>query len=731
METSFAKSGINSFFRRRPEAGFFDFPQRNFPNENRENTKKKNFPADAISVLCVLCVLCALLRLLRRLLDCFNQVPFQQSQAKSTLAGLKSLVELYSFTDSAIDSGAPYNLKVDLRALISAMEAKVDANSYSNDYAFQKDVMDAFNPLNDAHTLYVAPNGYRCFLIRPFNIEAAVSGSDMQYTLREGPLGAQTKQVWSQIFGVDISPFQDKVVTAVNDMSVTDHIMGVAEHFISTYKDHGVRYNAALRGRWSQTLLSMFPLTDPHLDYGMKLEFADGTSVTLSNAAFCSGGISSTSGLLSKNKASGVANIDEVDKKMMLDHAERQHLLTRGVDIYKEMKKDFDTEMMAARVNTQPSAAAREAVNTAARQSTIVAHDLRPAKAAIGKEIHSLKGLRVPTARLPASFDAQYLKIVQKTYSYDTVYMVYNDTRNPVHYVLKLESFAPDDEDDSIRVIQALIGDAQKNGVEHLILDMAYNGGGIICMSDLLLALLVEDWQSLASNAPGLSYGIYDFRQSPTTDAIRGAPSLNRLFTAYTTYIDIDTKKVYTNDSFYGPIQRTRSGHTSPYTRQAYFPSECIDYPSASFRPIKYYFKHMTVLTDGTCGSACALFASQLQSFGYAKVVSYGGPLKRTVPLSTASFAGGNVLDYGTVAYYAYFYGNNAKGLPPMFTSSAMARFNFNEYYEFNDLNVPREFLKRPADVHLDYYATMFNDDLTTAAGKANTAALYAAVIAI
>lgn len=666
-----------------------------------------------------------------RLLDCFNQVPFQQSEAKATVAALKSLSELYSFTDIASNSGAPYELTTDLRKLVAAMETKVNANSYTNDYAFQKDVMDAFNPLNDAHTLYVGPGGYRCFMLRPFNIEASISNNAMQYTLREGPLGANTKSVWSQIFGTDISAHVNKVVTSINDMTPTDHVMGVAEHFISTYKDHGVRFNAALRGRWSQTLLSMFPLTDAHLDYGMKLTFADGTSATVPNAAFCSGGIASTSALLGKNKASAVASVDSIDKKMMMDHAERQRLLVRGMDVYKEMERYFEAAIDEARLSVVPSHIAHNLVDYAVRPQAVKANDMRPIKRALGNEFHSLKNLNVPASQLPANFDASNLHIIEQSQAADTFFMIYNGTGITTHYVLKLTSFAPENEDETIQIIQNMLTHAQKAKAENLILDMAYNGGGIICLSDLLLAMLVENWGSLASNAPGLSYGIYDFRQSPSSNAIRGSPSLNRLFTAYTTYIDLDSKKVYNNASFYNPISRSRGGYTSQYTQQAYFPAECINYPTASFKPVKYYFKKLTVLTDGTCGSACALFASQLQANNYAKVVSYGGPLGRSVPLSTASFAGGNVLEYNTVSLYAYYYGSGAKGLPPMFTSSAQARFNFNEYYEHIDLTTPREFLKRPADVHLDYYATLFNDDLATPAGVANTAALYGLVSAV
>ena len=664
-------------------------------------------------------------------------MPFQASQAAATVSSLKSLIDLYSFTDMSANSGMPYDLKVDLRRLVADIDNKVKANAYSNDYAFQTDVMNAFNPLFDAHTLYRAPAGYQCFLIRPFNIEASVSGSSMQYTLRPGPFGLNTPDMWKSVFNVDIKPYENQVVTAINGVSPTDHVMGVAQSFISTYKDQGVRYNAALRGRWAQTILSMFPITDPKLDFQMTLTLANGQTVTVPNAAFCGGGgITSTDGLLGKNKGDGelLTRLRAMSPEQAIQEAKEKRIMLQGLDIYQEQRALFEEAVRSSNLQIVPvtSFERRRGAEGFQPGQEVTAYDYRFAKRALGREFHTTEGIHIPVSKLPANFDASNLHIIKASKSMDTVFMKYNDSVHPDTYILRLTTFAPADQAQTLDVIQTLIRAGQQNNVKHLIMDVAHNGGGIICLSDLLLALLVPDWVSLKPGvSPAVPYGIYDFRQSASTDAIRANSVLNSIFTKYGGYMDLETEKVYTNASFYNPIQRTRGGYTSPYTQQAYFPAECIGYPGGSFQAIPYYFPKIDVLTDGTCGSACALFASQLQSYNYARVVSYGGPLGRKIPLSTASFAGGNVLEYGTVALYAAIYGNGQKGLPPMMSSSALARFNFNEYYEYNELSVPREFLKRPADIHLDYYATLYNDDLTTPLGLANTAALYSTVIAL
>lgn len=640
----------------------------------------------------------------------------------ATLDGMDSLADLYSFTDMARDSGAPYNIKVDLRGNLAQFRQKLNSGGYTSDYAFQTDLMNMMNPLFDAHTLYRAPSGYQCFMLRPFNIEAGIQNGQMSYTLRTGPLGASGNNIWQSVFGVNPTPYVDQVVTAINGKPVTQHVDTVARNFISTYKDEGVRFNAALRGRWSQTILSMFPITDSNLDFTSTYTMANGQTVTIPNAGFCNPAPGSTNGILGRNAgSSSKRSIDSLPADPMF--------LVSAMDIHKE-----HDQLLADAVAGIPAsflrhnARAAETVAAAPVPQTITIKDYTGIHAAMGPEFHDLTQFNVPTRQIPANFNANNLRVVLGSKANDTFFMKYNDGVNPPTWIFKLTTFAPGDATDTLNVLNALLTDAQANKGTHLIADVAYNGGGIICLSDLILAMLVPEWRTLSGPHQGSTpFGTYDYKQSKTALAIRSVSNLNSLFTSYSNYLDRSTEKPVT-ESFYNPIPRTRAGTTSNYTQQALFPSACVNYPGGGFRAVPFFFKSVTVLTDGTCGSACALFASQLQSNKKATVVSYGGIVGRTVPLSTASFAGGNVLEYGTVATYAYFYGGRTAGLPPMMTSTAAARFNFNEYYEDNDLSTPREFLKRPADHHLDFYATFFASNPWTPLGLANNAALYGAV---
>lgn len=649
---------------------------------------------------------------------------------------MSKLVDLYSFTDIAVNSGAPYNIQVDLQALLAQISKKVISGAYSSDYDFQVDLMNMMNPLFDAHTLYRAPNGYSCFFLRPFNIEASQpsSGNGISYKLRTGPLASRTNDIWRAILNFDPSPYVNKEVVQINGKSTTDHLLLVAQNFISTYKDEGVRFNAVLRMRWAQTILSMFPLTDSNLDYTSTYVFADGTSVEVPNAAFCGGGVNSTQTLLARNRAP-FFSASATESAKLVEHL-KKNMLIQGIDVHKEYEQMLDEMLKSVGAKTVKEEVSKRNVVEKMEDETITVLDYSEIHQKVGPEFLETKGFNVPRSVHSASKmqASGTLTVINYSKAQDCYFMKYV-SGGQTTYVLKLTTFAPKDVNDTLLVINSLITDAQFNRGSKLIVDVANNGGGIICLSDLLLALLVPEWGSLQpSQGPTVPYGLYDYKQSKTALALRSHQATNQAFTSYQNYLNPQTELPFTNpDHFYSPILRTRAGRSSNYTQQAYFPAGCVGYPGAYFQPIQYYFKNITVLTDGACGSACALFASQLQSEKLARVVSFGGPEAaetNPTPLSTASFAGGNVLEYNTVSLYVFLNGlSGDKNLPPMMSSSAASRFNFNEYYELDNLNTPREYLKRPAVQHINYWAPFYNDIPTTTLGNGNLATLYGTVV--
>jgi hypothetical protein len=121
--------------------------------------------------------------------------------ALGTLQSLEHLITLYSFTDIAKNLRGPYNQQIDLPAPLAHLKLKVMMGNYSSDYAFQSDLMRLFNSLNDAHTIYTAPQGYECGLVRPFAVELTSGQSGKHWVFKPGALSVAADHVFNTVYG--------------------------------------------------------------------------------------------------------------------------------------------------------------------------------------------------------------------------------------------------------------------------------------------------------------------------------------------------------------------------------------------------------------------------------------------------------------------------------------------------------------------------------------------------
>lgn len=136
------------------------------------------------------------------------------------------------------------------------------------------------------------------------------------------------------------------------------------------------------------------------------------------------------------------------------------------------------------------------------------------------------------------------------------------------------------------------------------------------------------------------------------------------------------------------------------------------------------YWKEIAFVSDGTCGSACALFTQGIQTNGDAVAFTYGGVANS--PLDVASFAGGNVEDYDSfwpglafgakvaslasngLAPYTVAHENSWVSSPIAFPTRAKARFNWNMMFveAMGDNALPRQFYLIPGRRHFNVWGS-------------------------
>lgn len=578
------------------------------------------------------------------------------------------------------------------------IERQID--SLPNDYSFQKSLVNVFNRLFDAHTLYRMPAGYsRCTLVRPYLIESFIKeNGEQSFYLRQGVLGNEGDAMWQKVFDFDPREYVDMEIVSANGVSALAYFEWFADNFVGYYKDHSVRFNAAMRRRWSQVPLNMFPM-DEGLDLNTTFRLSNGKVIYVPNAVMCNSGFNGIDDFLKANQRvknllsanmspeDVVKKIEKIQKEPVEPHKELELFEQFNIPKPSRMEqKEFNKKIV--KLSSSDGAESFDFVGGNPHKVTVMAQD--------------------PNG--------------------DTTFMLYENERGENTPVYKLTTFSPASVKSSLSVLNELLTYSEKENHKNVIIDMSYNGGGIVCYADLIAALFVERWGNLSRGNDNAPLGVYDFRQSPITHEFTRNFITWSLYTNPKKYMKLSNRKVYDDMSFYNNAQTyRRGGLISNYTEKSYFPATCIGYPEEDdipgFKPVRYYFEKIFVITDGACGSACSLFLTQLQNINAAKVVSYGGIKGKSDDMDTSSFAGGNVLEWNTVTQVME--GTGSSNFPKPFPTTATARYNYHEYYRTKDSILPREFEKIPADYHIDTWGSLYMWDPSTPEGRAQLHTLY------
>ena len=136
------------------------------------------------------------------------------------------------------------------------------------------------------------------------------------------------------------------------------------------------------------------------------------------------------------------------------------------------------------------------------------------------------------------------------------------------------------------------------------------------------------------------------------------------------------------------------------------------------------FWKEIGFVSDGTCGSACALFTTTLETSGYGIGFTFGGIANTALDIS--SFAGGNVEDYekfwpkiaiaaklgelasGGEAPFTKDHAGSWSYHPIAFPTKAKAAFNWKMMFmkSFGQEALPRQFYLVPGRKHFNYWGT-------------------------
>eukprot|EP01128_Nolandella_sp_AFSM9_P012426 TRINITY_DN9271_c0_g1_i1.p1 TRINITY_DN9271_c0_g1~~TRINITY_DN9271_c0_g1_i1.p1 ORF type:complete len:616 (+),score=146.32 TRINITY_DN9271_c0_g1_i1:33-1850(+) len=253
---------------------------------------------------------------------------------------------------------------------------------------------------------------------------------------------------------------------------------------------------------------------------------------------------------------------------------------------------------------------------------------------------------------------------------------------------LRISSFAPRDDRAFLEIVDKMLEYAGQKAMPNLIIDLRGNGGGSIPLGYQVIHRLVNerhpegDYDMIHSPLNSL------FAKAAAANPSLGIPDFSPL------YWSNPEGQSFTNISWYDPGETyVRGGISGQYSGRNYSPTKF-----ATVFP-QHLFKKILLVSDGLCGSTCAVFSSHLDEVDHVDSVSIGGIYPQ--PQAFFSFPGGQVvsMDFVTQLARALRVSTNPE-VPDQLPTSGRVSWTLLEIYPWlagKAAEIPAEFLFRPA----------------------------------
>ncbi|KAI9283353.1 hypothetical protein BY458DRAFT_496269 [Sporodiniella umbellata] len=194
--------------------------------------------------------------------------------------------------------------------------------------------------------------------------------------------------------------------------------------------------------------------------------------------------------------------------------------------------------------------------------------------------------------------------------------------------VIDIQSFsiASEDKEGFINDVVSGLQKFEKNGVEKIILDLSSNGGGDACAGEFLISTLFNSTPDYLS----------DMKHSPFLERVV-KKAKEQEATKWTDY----TSKNHTGSSWFTQTREyTRGKDTVRFSQPVTL--SCSDWNSditTQYHNTRWAPSDVLILSDGRCGSTCAIVASRLHLSHKVPAMGLGGI--RGNRMQFASFPGG------------------------------------------------------------------------------------------
>ncbi|PCH36916.1 hypothetical protein WOLCODRAFT_109384 [Wolfiporia cocos MD-104 SS10] len=567
---------------------------------------------------------------------CLTYFPFNATLRQNVLDVVSKVFDFYTFEDYYLEPVPEFQQPA---VLIREELARINSTEYNSDYAFNKDLFDLTNSLNDGHTAWFPFcywSAFQNILPAPV-VSLSVNGTEDVYVVPDladfVPLLGANYTAYYDAIGFDWTRLAGARVLEIEGLDAYAYADYVADTVTGNYLDHGVRVNSAFSSyRIADNVFSqrvgdiagpLFPNQD---NLTMTVVLANAsvpeTVVVPYLAAFLGSPFTDAASYWENNCA---ANNE-----------------TNGVD------------------NALPGG------------SRAVGGRKQP-RAALHANL--VTGANIPSQLIPTLQNVTGSEGVIKNYLLD-------DNQTAVMFV---GSFSPDD----YYAFQYDVADAiaafQAAGATRLIIDLTNNGGGYVCLGEFLHQYLAGSnfgfpGYSTAIRANALAKQILaaDITLDNTGEVCFYAPNN----WAYTN----DTIMPETDDYFVPEVNRTINGVL--YSESQRFYDVCTPFNVSIPAEPPFDLSKVVIVSNGDCASTCAQFSTLMYERHNTTTAVFGG--KPGEVMQFKGMAGEQVLEWTDIDSEIKTAGLKDDPLaPPDLLVYGDFRHNWRTAYSWRDEQTP------------------------------------------
>jgi len=637
----------------------------------------------------------------QQLYTCFSTVPLDDDMRNATVDILRAVAGVYQFTDLAANSGPPYHVAVDLPAELD----RIADTPYACAYDFHRDAQRIFERLYDAHTAYVPPLPYErvAFTVRPFELETLVDPANTSRQIVRAAAEAEfanvrystLRQLGELGDPLDLEDYLGDEIVAINGRPALEYLAAQADAY-GLYKDTGAQFIAYLKG------FPAFHLAPYRydLDYQtLVLKFAvRGTLVLDPVVVFPAACLARMGGQpVEACQASG-----DGSHKTPLERVLRA----------------------PRRPHEQPHTRVLQLVQSAPPPTRVRHRDGR-----LAPPTPTMLAAPAPPSPVRARYRRNPSKMYYAPFSANANWAghvecgrLYEDPTSsaPPVALLRLPTLdvppGGDSESEALQrywdTVIACREEAIAAGVTALLMDVSSNPGGRVVLAQLVA------WTLSSRYVDDLDATLLTFdARLPRLDAV-GVPEAHAA--DYLPHLSNHSVPCQPDTYFapatevdrYRQLDRGGSDAGGPSNFTAIFADTGLANANeqallleeargiVADLDVQGRFDKILVLSDGLCGSACAILATTMHRDNATAVATYGGLLGQA--LDMGAYGGGEVIEWDDYVERLPAEARarlRATDLPP----SAFAKFTATEYYARHE-TLPSEWVRHPADRHINLW---------------------------